>query len=252
MTTVIRRPFSAMRWGCVTCALTLGIASCSSDRSPAGAAPTSAAVAGDATPASASAARDPLGPIPEPLDALEAAAEDVFDQIPAGRWDAIGRDVEDMATAWTGFRDLATAADSVQAGRLENALGALGEAASRRNGPASAQAANDVSRPVIELSAHYDLPHPVQIGRLDVIGRQILLDVDRGDLAAASSSLDAARAEWSSLGADVLDHGGADVATRTDSSLDAVAASLTTNDPDAVTHEVGVLLELVDELERLS
>lgn len=191
------------------------------------------------------------GAVPEPLAALEASAEDVIDQVPHEEWAKITADVGDLQAAWDEYQADATAVDATSAARLDRALGTLAEATAARNGPATEQAANDVSAAVVELFAHYDLPHPVQIGRLDVIGRQIVIDASRGDLAGAAVQVTAAKREWEAVRADVLDHDGEGVAADADGAIDALTNAASTGDLASLTSEAARLLEIVDEMEGL-
>ena len=192
-----------------------------------------------------------LGPVPETLDALEASAEDVIDLVPDKGWGQIARDVETMQATWTEFRDQATTVDAGQADRVGQALGKLSDAARIKAGPGTAQAANDVSGPIIELSAHYDLPRPVQIGRLDVLGRQIVLDSDRRDLAAAAAQVAEARVQWGDVKAGIIEHDGADVAARADGSLVEFDGAIERADAASLRSSAVDFLEIVDAMERL-
>lgn len=182
---------------------------------------------------------------------LEATAEDVIDQVPHGRWTRIDADVATMTRAWRGYRAEATRVAPRQARHLQAALDDLTTRAQARDGLGTAQAANDVSAPVVELLGRYASGHPVAIGRLDVIGRQIVLDVDRGDLGAAAASVARAKHEWTTLRGSVRRHHGAAVAARTDGTLARSETAAAGADGPALQNEANDLLELVDAMERL-
>ena len=188
---------------------------------------------------------------PRSLDALEAASEDVIDQLPRGRWTRVDADVRDMQRSWHGYRREAVTVDARQAMPLGRALRDLATKAGVRDRLGTEQAANDVSASVIELIGHYRLGHPVQVGRLDVIGRQIVIDVERSDDDRARSDVDAARRQWTEVRASVLRHRGARVAARSDRVVTRLRAAAAAQDRRALENGANDLLELVDRMERL-
>lgn len=188
---------------------------------------------------------------PRPLNALEAASEDVIDQVPRGRWTRIDRAVGAMQRDWRRYHRAAIAVDARQVAALDRALRHLATNAGRRDALGTQQAANDVSAPVVELLDHYALGHPVQVGRLDVIGRQIVIDVLRSDDERTDADVDAARREWSALRASVRRHHGGPVAQRCDRLIERLLAATTARDGLVLRHEANDLLELVDRMERL-
>jgi hypothetical protein len=215
------------------------------------AAATAASTPGAATTAAANTATATLAPVPDALASLEAGAEDVIDLVPDGGWANITREVDGMRTTWDGFRATASRVDASMADRIDRALAALADAAKAKAGAGTAQAANDVSAPLVELLAHYALGHPVQVGRLDVIGRQIVIDADGRDLAAAGMQVAAARAEWTAVRADILAHDGAKVSARAEASLEALQRALDARDATTVSRKAAELLEIVDAMEGL-
>jgi hypothetical protein len=230
-----------MRMGKLLAALSLitvagfGLAACSGDD--------------DSTTAESTASGRTL---PESLVTLEEAAEDIIDQVPGANWEKIDTDVADMAEAWQQYEAQA-AADGASQDRiteLDAALTRLAEVAGAKDGPATAQAANDVSRPIVELFALYDIGPPVQVGRLDVIGRQIVLAVDAGDLSAASDEVANAQAEWDAIAKDVSPRD-RDVAAEIDATIDALRTAAENGDSAALTTNADALLELVDAVEVL-
>ena len=189
--------------------------------------------------------------VPRPLNVIEAAAEDVIDQIPRGRWTRIEAGVAQLQAAWRRYQQDARATDGRQAQRLDAALAVLSTQAADEDGLGVEQAANDVSAAAVELLAHYALGHPVQIGRLDVIGRQIIIEVERADLTAASAPADRARREWQAVRRSVRRHHGSRVVARTEATLRRLDAGIRAGDGRAITNESRDLLELVDAMERL-
>lgn len=193
------------------------------------------------------------GAIPADLQTLEADAEDVIDVAPAGRWERITRNVAEMAIAWQSY--LPTAADagatSAMQEAMSSALTQLQQAADNQDAAATMQAANDVSAVVVELFALYQPPIPADVGRLDVLERQLILDVAAADYTKAQTSFTKTQSVWASVKPSVLDHQGATVAQQFEESLQIQEQALQAQDAATLTTEAKNGLELVDALERL-
>jgi hypothetical protein len=193
-------------------------------------------------------------PLPGALNRIEGQAEDIIDIVPNNRWDNIRSDVRAIETDWSQYKKQATAdgASAAVIARFDDALHDLTIAAGGARGPETSQAANDVSGATVDLFGLYDVGRPVAIGRLDVLGRQVILDVQRGDINAAGAQVRKLERVWrDGLRADVLDHKGGTVAGRTDTTLNAIERAATRDDARTVVAQTRGLLELVDDMERL-
>jgi hypothetical protein len=193
------------------------------------------------------------GAIPNDLQAIEAAAEDIIDLAPSGNWDKIGTDVTDMTNAWKTYQPLAGEAGAPQElqDAMASALTQLHAAAASKDANATMQASNDVSAAVVELFALYNPKIPADIGRLDVLERQVILDIAAKDYTAAEASLSKAQSAWERVKASALEHNGKEVAAQFEESLAAQAAALSAKDDATLTKEARNALEIVDALERL-
>lgn len=192
-------------------------------------------------------------PVPKPLDELEAQSEDVIDIVPGGKWDQVAGDVATVDTAWAAYQPQG-ASDGAPAAVLtgmKTAVAAL-DAASRAQDPTGTmQAANDLSAGVVELYGLYDVGRPVGIGRLDVIGRQIVLDAAAKDQAGVQQQIAAATAQVAALEPDLAEHDGAKVIDQTQKLLAAMTAAAGTKDYATVTAKANDFLEAVDSMEEL-
>lgn len=193
------------------------------------------------------------GTVPNDLQTIEGAAEDIIDFAPSGNWDKITTDVTNIANAWKAYQPLAGQAGASQElqDAMTSALAQLQAASASKDAAATMQASNDVSAAVVEMFALYSPKIPADIGRLDVIGRQVILDVARQDYPAAEASLARAKSAWQSVKSSVLDHNGQAVADKFEASLATITSALAAQDAAALTSEARNLLEIVDELERL-
>jgi hypothetical protein len=193
------------------------------------------------------------GTVPGDLQTIEAAAEDIIDFAPSGNWDKISADTTDIANAWKAYQPLAGkagASDELQTA-MTSALTQLQSASASEDAATTMQASNNVSAAVVELFALYNPNIPADIGRLDVLERQVILDVAAGDYAAADTSLSKTKSVWEHVKPSVLEHNGKDVAAQFEASLAAQESALDAKDEAALTGEAGDGLEIVDLLEQL-
>jgi hypothetical protein len=193
------------------------------------------------------------GMVPNSLQTIEAAAEDIIDFAPSGNWDKIGKDVTDIETAWTSYESQAQkdgASQEIQ-DRMTSAIAELKKAAESKDPSTTMQGSNDVSAAVVELFALYNPKIPADIGRLDVLERQVILDVARQDYAAAEQSLANTKSVWEKVKPSALEHNGKEVAADFEASLTAQESALNAKDDKTLTKEARDGLELVDALEQL-
>ena len=191
------------------------------------------------------------GAVPEPLQAMEEAAEDIIDYAPIGNWDKIRTDVTAMVDAWQEYEAQAGSDGASQ--ELQDAMTAALEqlqiASQAKNAAATMQASNDVSAAVIELFALYSPQIPADIGRLDVLERQVILDVAALDYEAATATFNTIKSTWEKVKPTVMEHNGADVIAEFEASLATQESALSAMDNAALTNEAKLALELVDALE---
>jgi len=193
------------------------------------------------------------GTVPEPLSTIEAQAEDIIDVVPGGKWEQVATDVAAIAKAWQAYGPQA-ATDHVPQpfqDALTAALDRLQQSSAAKKAAGTMQAANDLSAAVADLFTVYHPARPTDLGRLDVLERQAVLDVAASDLTAAADSLAKADVIWARLKPSVLAHNGTAVAAQFDASLTAQRAALTGEDGAALTAEAKKGLEIVDALEML-
>ena len=193
------------------------------------------------------------GTVPNDLQTIEAAAEDIIDLAPGGGWDKINTDVTNIATAWKVYQPLAGKAGASQQlqDAMTSALTQLQAASTAKDATATMQASNNVSAAVVEMFALYNPKIPADIGRLDVIERQVILDVAKQDYSSAQANLSKAKSTWEDVKASALAHNGKEIADQFEASLAAQASALTAKNSEALTKEARNALEIVDSLEQL-
>jgi hypothetical protein len=193
------------------------------------------------------------GHMPDPLDTLEAQAEDIIDIVPGGNWERVTADVAAITEAWRVYQTQA-AKDKVPQPfqeALTVALDRLPKALAAKDAASAMQAANDLSAAVVDLFTVYRPTRPTDLGWLDVLERQVVLDVAADDFTVAADSLAKTNTVWARLKPVILAHNGSEVATRFENSLSAQQEALNTENASALTTEANNGLELVDALEQL-
>jgi hypothetical protein len=193
------------------------------------------------------------GVLPSSLITIEAAAEDIIDFAPSGNWDKVATDVQDIENAWKSYQPAASQAGAPQEIQeaMESALSKLEAASAAKDASATMQGSNDVSAAVVELFALYSPKVPADIGRLDVLERQVILDVAAQDYSAAKKSLAKTMTVWGRVQSSVLEHNGRDVAAQFQESLDTQVVRLDSKNYKDLTNEARNALEIVDALEGL-
>ncbi|MFN8503114.1 hypothetical protein [Kouleothrix sp.] len=189
--------------------------------------------------------------VPDALSTIEAQAEDIADAVPGGSWAKVSADVDAARAAWQGYAGEHDGVPAPFRDALAGALARLQKAAAGKQPRATLQAANDLSAAVVDLFAVYQPALPPDLGWLDVLGRQVKLDVAASDYAAAADSLAKAGAVWARLKPVVLAHDGAGVAAKFDGSLAALQKALAGKNSAALEREAEHALALVDALEGL-
>jgi hypothetical protein len=191
--------------------------------------------------------------VPKPLHRIEASAEAIIDLAPAGSWDKVGEKLTTINEAWSAYQPQAATAgvSAVHQQALSSSLERLQTAAEAKDTAVTRQAANDMGAAVLDLFALYNPTTPVDIGRLDVFERQIAFDAAATNFTAAAASFAKTKATWESVKPSVIAHNGNAVADKFEASLALQEAKLQAKDVPALTAEVDVGLEIVDELEKL-
>ena len=193
------------------------------------------------------------GVVPDSLQTIEGAAEDIIDLVPLGNWKKIDADVVSIADTWQTYQPQAGkdgASQSIQAA-LSTSLAELQTASTAKDSAATMQSANDLSAMVVELFDIYKPKTPPDIGRLDVWERQIVLDVAANNFEAATTSLAKVKAIWESVKSSVLEHNGKNVAAKFEDSIATQENDLNAKDSVALVNEAKNGLKIVDALEQL-
>src|SRR6185436_5551778 len=104
----------------------------------------------------------------------------------------------DIANAWKSYETQAgkDGASQELQDSMKSAIGNLQTALAAKDAAATMQGSNDVSAAVVEMFALYHPAIPADIGRLDVLERQVILDVTAKDYSTAEADLAKTKSVW--------------------------------------------------------
>jgi len=193
------------------------------------------------------------GKLPAGLVTIEAQAEDIIDVAPGGDWKTIATDIVAISKAWKTYQPQATKDGATQAmlDSFDSALAALQGAATAQDKTGTMQASNDISAVVVDLFDLYHPAIPADVGRLDVLERQVVLDTAAGNFTAVSANLEKIDKIWRILKPSILAHNGEETAKQFEESLSIQSKALEAKDIEVITSEAKNALEIVDALEQL-
>jgi hypothetical protein len=193
------------------------------------------------------------GKAPDSLTAIEAQAEDIIDYAPSGNWQRINTDVTTISEAWRTYQPQAIKDGATQSmlDSFNSAFVNLQTAASAQDKTGTMQASNDISAVVVDLFALYHPAIPADVGRFDVLERQVILDAANGNFTGVSDDLAKINKIWETLKPSILLHNGQEVADQFEASLSTQAKASDAKDVNTLTDEANNALELVDAMENL-
>jgi hypothetical protein len=133
------------------------------------------------------------GAAPGELAVLTGGARATFDAAGARRWAAASSRVDAMAAAW---RPIADAAPKLLAEQMTAALDALAKAVDARDPADARRAALGAERAALDLQLRYRPPAEVDLARLDMWARQLLVDAAAKDLGAVTGDAATLQVIW--------------------------------------------------------
>jgi hypothetical protein len=132
------------------------------------------------------------GSVPTQLQTLSSVADAVVQAARTRNWSAASRSVEKINRAWDVFR--ASDVPTKLAGQMTQAIVAVNTAVHTQRARAAGEAALDVVGASLDLQLRYRPPAEIDLARLELRARQLVLDAAAGDVAGARG--DIATLEW--------------------------------------------------------
>jgi hypothetical protein len=167
--------------------------------------------------------------------------------------------VQDISDRWSDYQHPTVVppsyprpAAAILHGDLDAALSRLKEAAAARRMAETMWAANDVDAATIELIEFYHPDTPIDLHRLAVLERKVLLYAWSGDIDLASDTLIEVRRTWTRVRPIVVDRSGVQVAETFEVSIADQQAALDANEIIRLGDHAQTNLILIHEMEQVS
>lgn len=184
------------------------------------------------------------GPTPDALRALLSGADDVFRDARSNDWWDASRAVRAMSAAWRRYR--AAGVPRLLEPLMTEALEELAQAVAAREETESRQAALDVTRNGLDLLLRYRSRIDVDVARLDLWTRQLVIDAEARNAAGVASDIAILKWVLARL-ANTGDRRDAEAVRRVRHELGAIQSALEKGDFSAILRAARHLQELLQE-----
>jgi hypothetical protein len=134
------------------------------------------------------------GTPPDEVEWLATASADIYASAGTADWAAVTTMLDSLTTAWASYRE--TGVPPLTADGMDAALEELTTAAGAQEAAATQQAANDLAYVVSDLRLRHEPPATVDVGRMDILARQILLDATAEEKGFVTGDLTHIEALW--------------------------------------------------------
>jgi hypothetical protein len=138
------------------------------------------------------------GSLPPELAALAGGARSSYAAAGRGRWAAASSEAVAMAAAWK--RVDRTGVPELLAGQITGALGRLAKAVAVRDPARARQAALAAEQAALDLQLRHRAPAAVDLDRLDLRARQLLVDAAAGDRGTVAGDVAVLHTVWDRAG----------------------------------------------------
>jgi hypothetical protein len=131
--------------------------------------------------------------MPSELQTMETAAEDVFETARSGDWDGAAINTATLTAAWDAHKAAVDVPPLLQA-EMDNQLQLLTSALGFKNPIDTQQAAIDAEKTTLDMQLQYLPPTTIDVGRLELLTKQVLVDAADNEEADVASDIGAM--EW--------------------------------------------------------
>jgi hypothetical protein len=192
----------------------------------------------------ASAEKAAKGSVPKPLANTGEYSENVYDAAKTGDWKTADQKVGALRDSASQL----TAGSSQERSALRSDITSLEEAVSQRDARASQLQSNQVTLTVAEMSAGYSNPVPVDVTKLDYLGRDLEIWAASGDQQKLDQTSAQIQSTWQSVRPQVVANGGTAEAQNFDATVQQVQQA---QSPDQYGSLAKPVLDQVDYLEKV-
>ncbi len=188
---------------------------------------------------------------PQQLDKIESATEEILDNIAANDWMAAQSKVSEIESDFTKvkpkLKKAKIATDTING--LSNAIKGLSTAVSAEMSYDARAEANKIFKFLPDVYDHYKNTVPTDLGRLNYLGHEIILNAEKYEWDAATTNCYTALELWGDLKTELKADYNNDVASF-QNTIDDLQRAVESKDAAAVTKQAGTLLDQVVVLER--
>ena len=189
--------------------------------------------------------------VPDSLTDAGEFAENIYDHARDGDWPAATKKLASLRSALAQFKtDLAkpTAEQQKQLASLDPQMATVEKAIAAKQKQDATREANQLTLTLAQLSAPFHPKIPLDVTRLDYLGRELEIWAAVPDAQKLKATADEIAATWSRLRADVVAHNGAKQADIFGALVAKASAAKSTAEYAAVTKPI---LDEVDNLENV-
>lgn len=187
---------------------------------------------------------------PAQLNTIESNSEDIMDDLAKNDWTAAQNKVNDIKTNYDALKPMLESAqvsnDTING--MGKAVTALETAVKAKQSFEARVQANQITRHVPDVYDKYSVTIPTDVSRLDYLGREINLNVEKSDWTTASSNYDAASKLWNQFKPSLNTSYQKDIGTF-QSNLDSLKSAIDQKSANETKKQANALLEHVDMLE---
>jgi hypothetical protein len=198
-----------------------------------------------------------VGDAPPSLLVIDEKAQQILRLAPTGDWSQIEAYIADIDDAWTNYAgttvikpEPGTSTASLDE-PVGEAIRVLKEAAANRDASATTKSAGDLDAAAIKLYEYHHAAVSPNLRRLEVLERQILIDLSSDAYASALRTLDCAQEVWHRVQPRIQIQAGYQAAVAMDGQFPVQRTALQVKDRATVTASVQTMLSLIDQIQHL-
>jgi len=191
-----------------------------------------------------------INSFPAPLSDMKAQTEDIIENVSKKNWEKVIQDLKMITSDWSTFQPQAVM-DGIAPAILDSlslTVVNLHKTCNSQDIFAATEAANDLSGAVVDLFCFYHSVVPVDIEYLNILERQILLDVQMRNWNATEQALLILSDVWRRIEPFFIEQIGYSLANKFSESMKNLYDAFKIKDSMAIQLETQNGLKIIDEL----
>ena len=188
---------------------------------------------------------------PKQLETIESDSEDIIDDIDKKDWGKAQAKINEMKKNMTELKPILETASvsSTLINEIQTAITDLEKQVLTKKTYESKVQANKITKYVPDIADSFKTPLPTDLGRLDYLGREIILNVEVNDWTSAKTNLQKIRDIWSKLKTHVNSTYKDDI-NKYDESINKLGTYIDKHDAALTKKEANTFLDKTDVLEN--